>query len=280
MSQHEIELSAGPIMYEDSGGDGPVIVLIHGLLMTGSLWDMVVKNLGPRFRCIRPTLPLGAHRQPMRPDADLSLRGLIRLLVEFLERLDLWEVTLVFNDWCGAQLLVAEGWDGRVGRLILASCETDDNYPPGLPGRVAALAAAVPGGLAAALKPLRLRVLRRLPMTFRPTIKAPDPRPAGRRVAGAGPDPARDPARPAQVRRCPGGQARVDQRHLAPGWLRQAGPGHLGRRGPGDADPGRPAAGGVLSRFPVRRDSRQPHLAPIDQPQALAGVIASFADNH
>jgi hypothetical protein len=25
------------------------------------------------------------------------------------------------------------GW----GRLVLASCETDDNYPPGLPGRLA-----------------------------------------------------------------------------------------------------------------------------------------------
>ena len=56
-----------------------------------------------------------------------------------------------------AQLLVAEGWDGRVGRLVLASCETDDNYPPGLPGRVAALAARLPGGLAAVLQPLRFK---------------------------------------------------------------------------------------------------------------------------
>jgi pimeloyl-ACP methyl ester carboxylesterase len=85
----------------------------------------------------------------MRADADLSLRGQVRLLAEFLERLELEEVTLVFNDWCGAQLLVAAGWDGRVGRLVLASCETYDNYPPGLPGRVAALAARLPGGLAA-----------------------------------------------------------------------------------------------------------------------------------
>jgi pimeloyl-ACP methyl ester carboxylesterase len=145
----EIELSAGAIQYDDSGGQGPVIVLCHGLLMTASLWDEVVAELGPGFRCIRPTLPLGAHRRPMRPDADLSLRGQVRLLVEFLERLELDEVTLVFNDWSGAQLLVAEGWDGRVGRLILGSCETYDNYPPGLAGRVAALAARLPGGLAA-----------------------------------------------------------------------------------------------------------------------------------
>ena len=70
-----IELSAGSIVYEDSGGEGPVIVLVHGLLMTASLWDAVVAELGPGFRCIRPILPLGAHRRPMRPEADLSLRG-------------------------------------------------------------------------------------------------------------------------------------------------------------------------------------------------------------
>src|SRR5215218_4229852 len=113
----EIELSAGAIRYEDSGGEGPVVVLCHGLLMAASLWDAVVAELGPGVRCVRPTLPLGAHRQPMRPEADLSLRGQVRLLAEFLERLELEEVTLVFNDWCGAQLLVAEGWDGRVGAV-------------------------------------------------------------------------------------------------------------------------------------------------------------------
>jgi hypothetical protein len=71
----EIELSPGPIQYEDSGGEGPVVVLCHGLLMTVSLWDAVVAELGPDVRCVRPTLPLDAHRRPMRAEADLSLRG-------------------------------------------------------------------------------------------------------------------------------------------------------------------------------------------------------------
>src|SRR4029453_7189239 len=108
----EIELSAGATRNGDSGGRGPVVVGCHGLLMTASLGDAVVAELGPGFRCVRPTLPLGAHQRPMRAEADLSLRGQVYLLAEFLERLELEEVTLVFNDWCGAQLLVAEGWDG------------------------------------------------------------------------------------------------------------------------------------------------------------------------
>jgi hypothetical protein len=38
----EIELAAGRLDYEDSRGGGPVVVLLHGLLMTGSLWNGVV----------------------------------------------------------------------------------------------------------------------------------------------------------------------------------------------------------------------------------------------
>src|SRR4029453_18949251 len=98
----EIELTAGKISYEDRPGAGPVVVLLHGLLMSGSIWDRVVDELPSDYRCIRPTLPMGAHRRPMHPGADLSLRGQVRLLVELLDRHALERVTLVFNDWCGA----------------------------------------------------------------------------------------------------------------------------------------------------------------------------------
>lgn len=36
---NRIELSAGTIDYLDTGGRGPALVLLHGLLMDGSLWD-------------------------------------------------------------------------------------------------------------------------------------------------------------------------------------------------------------------------------------------------
>jgi pimeloyl-ACP methyl ester carboxylesterase len=277
----EIELSAGPILYEDIGGEGPVIVLCHGLLMTASLWDEVVEELGPGFRCVRPTLPLGAHRRPMRADADLSLRGQVRLLAEFLDRLELREVTLVFNDWCGAQLLVAEGWDARVGRLVLASCETDDNYPPGLPGRVAALAAHLPGGLAAVLKPLRIRALRRLPMTFGLMSKRPIPD----ALVDQWLEPAlTNPAIRADLRKY-AGDTRQGRRQLVKANSRLAGfakpvlvawaaedkvmPMTAGRR---------LAASFPNSRFVEIPDSRT--LIPVDQPRALADAIAAFVSDH
>jgi len=171
----DVDLPAGTITYEDTGGSGPVLVLLHGLVMDGSLWRNVVTALGPEFRCVVPTMPLGGHRRPMLSQADLSGRGQARLLGELLDRLDLRNVTLVGNDWGGAQLLVAEGRDERVGRLVLTSQEAFDNYPPGLPGRMIGLAAKLPGGINAALQPLRLRPLRRLPIAFGWMSKRPVP---------------------------------------------------------------------------------------------------------
>jgi pimeloyl-ACP methyl ester carboxylesterase len=161
-----VNVSAGTIEYEDTGGPGHVIVLVHGLLMDGAQWRHVVTDLRRDFRCLLPTLPMGAHRIAMQADADLSLRGLGRVLTEFMERLDLRDVTLCFNDWCGAQVMIADRGVERVGRLVLVSCETSDNYPPGLPGRLAGIAAKVPGALPMMRRTLRWRWFRRLPITF------------------------------------------------------------------------------------------------------------------
>jgi pimeloyl-ACP methyl ester carboxylesterase len=162
----EIELEAGVIEYEDSGGEGPVLVLIGGLGMDWRLWREVIEGLGADYRCITPTLPLGSHRRPMNRDADLSLRGLGRIVADLIERLDLHDVTLAFNDWGGAQTMVADGLLDRVGRLVLVSCEAFDNYPPGLAGRAALFAAKTPGGLALMRQTILRRPLRRLPFVY------------------------------------------------------------------------------------------------------------------
>ena len=162
----EVELSAGVIEYEDSGGKGPVLVLLHGLAMDGRQWRKVVDRLGDDYRCVLPTLPLGAHRQAMRADADLSLRGLGCIVAGFLEELGLEGVTLCFNDWGGAPVMIAEGLMGRVDRLVLVSCEAFENYPPGLAGHAAWLSAKLPGGIAIMRQVLLRPSLRRLPFVF------------------------------------------------------------------------------------------------------------------
>jgi pimeloyl-ACP methyl ester carboxylesterase len=156
-----IELSAGTIDYEDTGGDGPVVVLVHGLGFDESVWAEVVADLRGDFRVVVPVLPLGSHRRPMRPDADLSAHGVAALLAEFMDRLDLRDVTLVQNDTGTAQLLVGVR-DERIARLVLTSCEALDNYPPGIQGRTLHRAARIPGGLFLLLQSFRFPPLARM----------------------------------------------------------------------------------------------------------------------
>ena len=164
----QIELSAGTIEYEDTGGDGPVLVLLHGLMMDASLWDGPIADLSAGHRCVAPTLPLGAHRRAMHADTDLSLPGIARLVAEFLDRLDLHDVTLVGNDSGGAlvQLLMCDG-AARVGRVVLVSCDAFDNFPPGLTGKTLVLAGKLsPTMFGLFMQQMRIRALRRLPIAF------------------------------------------------------------------------------------------------------------------
>lgn len=157
-------LSVGPIDYYDTGGDGPPIVFTHGFPMSGTQWRKVIPRM-TGYRCILPTLPLGAHRQAMVPDADLSQRGQVRILAEFLEETGLNDVTLVMNDWGGPQFLVVEGRHERIGRMILVACEAFDNVPP-RPVRPLVRVLRMPGGPWLLLQLLRTRFFRHSPMTY------------------------------------------------------------------------------------------------------------------
>jgi pimeloyl-ACP methyl ester carboxylesterase len=162
----ELPLSAGTIQYQDTGGDGPVIVFVHGLLATGALWAPVVPGLQDRARCIVPELPLGAHRIPMKPDADVSPRGVARLIAELIEKLDLRDVTIVANDTGGAisQLLVTEHPE-RIGKLVLTPSDSFEYFfPPQF--KPLQLMSRIPGGLEFMIRSLRFKVIRNSPLGF------------------------------------------------------------------------------------------------------------------
>jgi pimeloyl-ACP methyl ester carboxylesterase len=160
------------LRYEDRGS-GPIIVLIHGLFVNGSVWDRLVSLLVGRTRCVMPDLPLGAHRVPMN-DADLSPPGLAAMIAEFIATLGLRNVTVVGNDTGGAlcQILCANH-PHVVDRLVLTNCDAFENFPPVAFRAIEAAGAHVPGTIPALDLVLRSRVLRRAvmaaaPLTVRP----------------------------------------------------------------------------------------------------------------
>jgi pimeloyl-ACP methyl ester carboxylesterase len=128
--ERDIELPQGTIrVYEQ--GDGPVLLFVHGLLVNHTLWELVVDRLSDSHRCVSIDLPLGAHRTAMKPDADVSPRGVAAMIAGVMEQLDLRDVVLVGNDTGGAlcQLVVAHHAE-RLAGLVLTTCDAYEHFPP------------------------------------------------------------------------------------------------------------------------------------------------------
>ena len=172
-TRDEIQLPQGRVRYREAG-EGPTIVLVHGYLVDGTLWRKVAPQLAERgFRVVVPDLPLGSHRIPMPPDADLTPPGIAAVVASFIEALDLSDVTLVGNDTGGAicQLVVTRH-PVRIGRMVLTSCDAFERFPP--PAFVPLkLAARVPGLVPLLMQGMRLRFNQRSPLAFGLAVKRP-----------------------------------------------------------------------------------------------------------
>ncbi|HEX5116081.1 MAG TPA: alpha/beta hydrolase [Pseudonocardiaceae bacterium] len=131
---HTVDLPSGRLDYHERGS-GPAVVFVHGLLVNADLWRNVVPGIADAgYRCLAPDWPLGAHRRPMPPSADLSPPGVAAFIAEFLDALDLTDVTVVANDTGGAltQILMTEHPE-RLGRIVLTPCDAfEDFFPPSL----------------------------------------------------------------------------------------------------------------------------------------------------
>ena len=170
-----ITVTQGTIEYREQGS-GPPVVLIHGLLVNGTVWDRVVAALAGRAQCIVPDLPLGSHRVPMAADADLSPTGLARLIAELIERLGLEGVTLVGNDTGGALAqIVSANHPQRIGRLVLTNCDAFENFPPAAFKPLVSGLARVPGAVAALEVMGRSQRMRGATMSLAPLTVEPVP---------------------------------------------------------------------------------------------------------
>lgn len=171
---HVANLDRGAIRYYDTGTGSPV-VFVHGFMMNANTWRKVIPNIAAAgHRCIAPDLPLGAHSIPV-PYADLTPPGVADLLAEFLDQLNLTDVTLVANDSGGVvtqSLLVRN--PARVARVVLAGVDCYEVFPPARYNWLTK-AIKIPGATRAVTEIIRIRALQRLPFTFGPATKRPIP---------------------------------------------------------------------------------------------------------
>ncbi len=167
MTRANAETSWGAVPYR-RGGDGPTVLLIHGLLVDGGLWDGVAERLiAAGHDVVVPDLPLGAHSYPTATGADVTPHGIAGLIDALAAALGLHDVTLVGNDTGGAicQLVAAERPDWLAG-LVLTPCDAYENFLPPAFRPVQVLARRAPALVVALLQPARLAVVRRSPLGF------------------------------------------------------------------------------------------------------------------
>jgi pimeloyl-ACP methyl ester carboxylesterase len=173
--EHRVRLPAGEVRYSERGTGAPV-VFVHGVLTNAELWRKVVPDVAAAgFRCLAPDLPLGSHELPMHPGADLSPTGNADVIADFLDALDLRDVTLVANDTGGAltQILLSRRPD-RVGRVVLTPSDCFEYFFPPIFKALPPLAR-IPGSMAVLGQLLRIRALYPLPILFGWVVKRPLP---------------------------------------------------------------------------------------------------------
>lgn len=175
----QVDLKQATIPYRVFGpadSPHPPLLFVHGILADERLWVVVAEGLARRgYRCILPTLPLGAHTIPVKDRTVLSPRGVAALVHDFIVALDLPTVTLVGNDTGGGLCqIIIDTHPERIGRLILTNCDAFDKFPP-LPFPLVFALLRGPRSIGALFATMRLKALRHSPAGYGLLMSHPDP---------------------------------------------------------------------------------------------------------
>ena len=127
-TKRKIRTFAGDVAYLRKG-QGPALLLLHGIPSSSYLWRDVIDPLAATFDVLAPDL-LGYGDSDKRLDADLSIAAQARYMVAFMESIGVHQAAVVGHDIGGgiAQLMAADE-PQRVARLILVDSVVGNNWP-------------------------------------------------------------------------------------------------------------------------------------------------------
>jgi len=119
MEHSEVTLHGQRLSYR-TAGNGPLLVLIHGIAGTSATWDSVIPWLAEKYTIIAPDL-LG-HGESSKPEGDYSLGAYANGIRDLLEALGHDRGTLVGHSLGGGVALqYAYQFLERCERLVLVS---------------------------------------------------------------------------------------------------------------------------------------------------------------
>ncbi|HEY5626291.1 MAG TPA: alpha/beta hydrolase [Dehalococcoidia bacterium] len=104
--------------YRDWGGDGPPLVLLHGLSSSCRIWDMTAPHLVERFRVV--ALDQRSHGRSDQPDDGYGFDDVTADLAAFIETLSIDSPAIVGHSWgAGVALAYAAARPGAVRSTVL-----------------------------------------------------------------------------------------------------------------------------------------------------------------
>jgi pimeloyl-ACP methyl ester carboxylesterase len=115
-----VDIYGWPIAYKDSGGDGEVVLLIHGVGSSSTTWDTTTSRIPKPWRTIAVDLP--GHGASLAKRGDYSLGAMASVLRDLLDELDVKTVHLVGHSLGGGiSLQFVYQYPERVKSLTLVS---------------------------------------------------------------------------------------------------------------------------------------------------------------
>ena len=120
-----LELEGSWIRYRVSGG-GPPVLLVHGWLSSGRVWERLANRLAQRFTVY--SLDLSGFGESDKPISGYGVRYGSRLLYAFCAHFGLTRAAVVGHDIGGAMAVkLAADHPDVVGRLVLVSTPADED---------------------------------------------------------------------------------------------------------------------------------------------------------
>lgn len=110
-------------------GEGPPVILLHGIPTSSLLWRNIIPELASGRRVIAPDM-LNYGKSDKPRDADVSIQAQTRVLLGFMDALGIRRADIVAHDIAGgvAQIL-AVNHPERVNHLVLADAVCFDSWP-------------------------------------------------------------------------------------------------------------------------------------------------------
>ncbi len=133
MIEHTVVRDDVTLVCHDRGGDGPPLLLLHGLAGHAGEWDALARHLAPRFRVI--AVDQRAHGASTRRPADVSRAAYTADVVAVIDRLGLGPVTLLGQSYGGhAAMLVAAAHPELVETLVMVEAGPEATTPETVAG--------------------------------------------------------------------------------------------------------------------------------------------------